>query len=114
MTSADCLFCRIVSGELPATVVQKNERYLAFRDIHPQAPTHILVIPREHVRSLNEAKDADALGGLLLFAREVAKAEGIGNQGYRVVLNTNGDGGQTVFHIHAHVLGGRAMKWPPG
>lgn len=110
----DCLFCRIATGELPATVVQKSDRYLAFRDIHPQAPTHLLVIPREHVRSLNEAKDGDLLGGLLLFAREVAQAEGIGNQGYRVVLNTNGDGGQTVFHIHAHVLGGRAMHWPPG
>ena len=110
----DCLFCRIVSGELPATVVQKNDRFVAFRDLHPQAPTHILVVPREHVRSLNEAKEPEMLGGLLSFARDIALAEGIGTQGYRVVLNTNGNGGQTVFHIHAHVLGGRAMKWPPG
>ena len=110
----DCLFCRIVSGELPATVVKKDDRYIAFRDLHPQAPTHILVVPREHVRSLNEAKDGEVLGGLLAFARDIALAEGISTQGYRVVFNTNGNGGQTVFHLHAHILGGRAMKWPPG
>jgi len=110
----DCLFCKIVRGEIPATIVKQNDRYLAFRDIHPQAPTHVLAIPRDHVRSLNDAADPDALGGLLLFARDIARAEGLAESGYRVVLNTNGDGGQTVFHIHAHILGGRAMKWPPG
>lgn len=110
----DCMFCRIAKGEMPATIVNQDDRYVAFRDIHPHAPAHILVIPREHVRSLNEATDAALVGGLLLFARDVAQAESIGTAGYRVVLNTNGDGGQTVFHIHAHVMGGRAMKWPPG
>jgi histidine triad (HIT) family protein len=110
----DCLFCRIAKGELPANIVKQNEQYVAFRDIHPHAPAHILVIPREHVRSLNEATDANLVGGMLLFARDVANGESIGKAGYRVVLNTNGDGGQTVFHIHAHIMGGRAMKWPPG
>lgn len=111
---SDCLFCRIAEGDVPATFVKKTDRYLAFRDINPQAPTHILAIPREHTRSLNEATDADVVGGLLLFARDVAEAEGIGNQGFRVVFNTNDNGGQTVYHIHAHILGGRAMTWPPG
>ncbi len=84
------------------------------RDINPQAPTHVLAIPREHVPSLNEVGSADLVGGLVLFAREVARAEGLAERGYRVVLNTNADGGQTVFHVHAHILGGRAMRWPPG
>jgi len=111
---SDCLFCRIVAGDLPATVVKKSDRFLAFRDINPQAPTHVLAVPVEHVRSLNEAQDPDVLGGLMLFARDVAASEGLSSGGYRVVLNTNSDGGQTVFHIHAHILGGRPMKWPPG
>lgn len=110
----DCLFCKIAAGEIPATRVDENERYLAFRDIDPQAPTHVLAIPKEHVASLNHADDASLLGGLLLFARDVAQAEGLGDEGYRVVLNTNPGAGQTVFHIHAHVLGGRPLRWPPG
>ena len=110
----DCLFCRIARGDIPATIVKQTDRYLAFRDIHPQAPNHLLAIPREHVRSLNEATDAALVGGLVLFARDVAREEGIADSGFRLVLNTNGDGGQTVFHVHAHVLGGRAMQWPPG
>jgi histidine triad (HIT) family protein len=110
----DCLFCKVIRGEIPATVVKQDEHYLAFRDIHPQAPSHVLVIPRQHIRSLNEVTDPGVVGGLMLFARDVARAEGLAEAGFRVVLNTNGDGGQTVFHIHAHVLGGRAMKWPPG
>lgn len=109
-----CLFCRIVAGEVPAQVVKKNDRLLAFRDINPQAPTHVLVIPAQHVASLNDAKDASLLGELLLFARDVAKQEGIADRGYRLVINTNPDGGQTVFHVHVHLLGGRAMRWPPG
>lgn len=111
---ASCLFCKIVRGEIPAAIVRQDDRYLAFRDINPQAPTHVLVIPRTHVRSLNDVTDPGMLGGLMLFAQGVAKAEGLADKGYRVVLNTNADGGQTVFHLHAHVLGGRAMHWPPG
>lgn len=87
---------------------------LAFRDINPQAPTHVLVIPTTHVASLNESKDEALLGRLLTFARDVAKAEGLADDGYRVVVNTNAHGGQTVFHLHLHVLGGRALRWPPG
>lgn len=112
--SADCLFCKIGRGEIPATVVHQSERFVAFRDMKPQAPTHVLVIPREHIRSLNEASDAATMGGLLLFVRDVARQEGLADSGYRVVFNTNSDGGQSVFHVHAHVLGGRAMRWPPG
>lgn len=87
---------------------------LAFQDINPQAPTHLLVIPTHHVSSLNDAKDAKLLGNLLAFARDVAQERGLAERGYRVVVNTNPDGGQTVFHLHMHVLGGRAMTWPPG
>ncbi len=112
--SADCLFCRILAGQIPSTVVRRTDRFVAFRDIDPQAPTHVLVIPTEHIRSLTEVTDAKSLGDLLLFARDVARDEGLAERGYRIVLNTNPDGGQTVFHIHAHVLGGRRMTWPPG
>ena len=109
-----CVFCKIAAGEIPATVVKRGDGMLAFRDLNPQAPTHVLVIPTDHLASLNDAKDPRLLGGLLGFAREVARAEGIAERGYRVVMNTNPDGGQTVFHLHVHVLGGRPMKWPPG
>lgn len=111
---SDCLFCKIVSGEIPATVVKREGRMLAFRDISPQAPTHILVIPTHHVASLEQARDPALLGELLRFASQLARDEGIAQRGYRVVLNTNPDGGQTVYHLHAHLLGGRAMTWPPG
>lgn len=111
---ADCVFCKIAAGEIPATVVKKNDRMLAFRDINPQAPTHVLVIPTHHVSSLNDVRDGGVLGEMLLFARDVAKDQGIAQRGYRVVVNTNPDGGQTVFHIHLHLLGGRPMTWPPG
>jgi len=110
----DCLFCKMVSGEIAPDKVFENNDVLAFRDINPQAPTHVLAIPKQHVPSLNHADDASLLGGLLLFARDVARAEGLGDAGYRVVVNTNAGAGQTVFHIHAHVLGGRALTWPPG
>ena len=110
----DCLFCRIVRKEIPAKVVFENEHVLAFRDIDPKAPTHVLIIPKQHVPSLNEATDAAALGHLSLAAAEIAKAEGIAESGYRTVMNTNREAGQTVFHVHLHVLGGRTMKWPPG
>ncbi len=109
-----CLFCKIVSRDIPATIVAEDAHCLAFRDINPAAPTHVLVIPKEHVESLNQMTDPALAGKVLAFARDVARAEGIAEGGYRVVLNTNADGGQTVFHLHAHVLGGRAMGWPPG
>ncbi|MCU0647550.1 MAG: histidine triad nucleotide-binding protein [Gemmatimonadaceae bacterium] len=111
---AETIFSRIIRREIPASIVYEDEHYLAFRDIAPQAPVHVLVIPKEPVRSLAEATDASAVGGLLLVAAAVARQEGIEESGYRVVLNTNGDGGQTVFHLHAHVLGGRPLHWPPG
>lgn len=110
----DCMFCKIAAGEIPAEVVASNDRFIGFRDIAAQAPTHVLAIPREHVASLNEVRDPDLIGNLMLFARSIAHQEGLADPGYRVVLNTNADAGQTVFHIHAHVLGGRVMGWPPG
>jgi histidine triad (HIT) family protein len=112
--SSDCLFCRIVRHEIPATIVREDDRTLAFRDIDPKAPTHVLVIPKTHVASLNEATDAAMLGELLLVARDIAKAEGIESSGYRTVINTGAGAGQTVHHVHVHLLGGRNMKWPPG
>lgn len=115
MSANDCLFCKIAAGEVPAALVDQNDDYVAFRDINPQAPTHVLVIPRRHHPTLNEAADDPALlGGLLRFARDMAAKEGLTQRGYRVVINTQPEAGQTVFHLHAHVLGGRAMRWPPG
>jgi histidine triad (HIT) family protein len=111
---SSCIFCKIATGEIPATVVKRADGMVAFKDLNPQAPTHVLVIPTQHIGTLNEAKDSGLLGRLLAFARDVAQEAGVGTKGYRVVLNTNPDGGQTVFHIHLHVLGGRAMHWPPG
>jgi|SRR5688572_659249 histidine triad (HIT) family protein len=112
--AADCLFCKIASGAIPATVTKRADGMLAFRDINPQAPVHVLVIPTAHLASLNDARDEALLGRLLGFAREVAAAEGLAADGYRVVVNTNANGGQTVLHLHLHVLGGRALRWPPG
>ncbi len=109
-----CIFCRIAAGTIPATLVASNDHAVAFRDLHPQAPSHLLVIPRRHVSSLAEATDAAELGALLLLAAEVARSEGLAETGYRVVANTGNDGGQTVHHLHLHVLGGRTMHWPPG
>ena len=108
------MFCKIAAGEIPATVVKRGDGMLAFKDLNAQAPTHVLVIPTTHVGTLNDANDAATLGRLLTFARDVAQEAGIATKGYRVVVNTNPDGGQTVFHLHLHVLGGRPMKWPPG
>jgi histidine triad (HIT) family protein len=112
----DCLFCRIVAGQVPAQLVRETDRTLAFRDIAPQAPTHVLVIPREHYRDAAALAAADPeLAGLLLEeATAVAVAEGLADLGYRIVLNTGAEAGQTVFHVHAHVLGGRSFTWPPG
>jgi histidine triad (HIT) family protein len=109
-----CLFCRIVRREIPASIVWEDEQALAFRDIDPKAPVHVLLIPKRHVASLNEATDPKLLGHLLMAAREVAEAESISDVGYRTVINTNAGAGQTVFHLHVHVLGGRPLTWPPG
>jgi histidine triad (HIT) family protein len=109
-----CLFCRIVRKEIPAAIVWEDAHALAFRDIDPKAPTHVLVIPKVHVASLNDATDPMMLGRLLLAAREIAAEEGIAESGYRVVLNTGAGAGQTVFHLHVHLLGGRRLSWPPG
>jgi histidine triad (HIT) family protein len=112
--SSTCLFCKIVRKEITATIVAENEHCIAFRDVNPQAPVHILVIPREHVDSLDQASDPEVLGRVLLMAAEIARAEKISGTGYRTVVNTNAGAGQTVFHMHAHVLGGRRFTWPPG
>lgn len=109
-----CLFCRIVRGELPVALIAQNELAVAFRDINPQAPVHVLVIPKRHVASLAEASDGMELGAISLLAAQVARDEGIADSGYRTVMNTGDDGGQTVHHLHLHLLGGRAMRWPPG
>ena len=112
--SADCLFCRIVRREIPASVVHEDEDCVAFRDIGPQAPTHILVIPRQHISTLDEVSDPLLIGRLMMTAAEIARAEHLVEAGYRTVINTNAGAGQTVFHLHIHVLGGRRMTWPPG
>ncbi|HEY6852644.1 MAG TPA: histidine triad nucleotide-binding protein [Gemmatimonadales bacterium] len=111
---SDCLFCKIAAGEIPADIVKKTDKFVAFRDISPQAPTHVLVIPTHHVATLNDAKDPGLIGALVACARDLARELGLAERGYRVVVNTNPDGGQTVFHLHVHLLGGRVMKWPPG
>ena len=109
-----CLFCRIVRKEIPAAIVYEDADTLAFRDIDPKAPTHVLVIPKSHVASLDTATDAAQLGRLLLTAAQIARTEGITKSGYRTVFNTGADAGQTVHHVHLHLLGGRSLKWPPG
>lgn len=110
----DCLFCKIVRGEIPATKVAENEVCLAFRDIGPKAPVHVLVIPKSHYGSLDAVPTAEVIGAMGLMAQQVARQEGIAETGYRCVINTGADGGQTVGHVHLHVLGGRALGWPPG
>ena len=111
-----CIFCKIASGEIPSAVVYDDEHVVAFRDLNPHAPTHVLVVPRRHIPTLNDLVPADAelVGRMYLAAREVARQEGIAETGYRTVFNCNADAGQTVFHLHLHVLGGRSMIWPPG
>lgn len=113
---SDCLFCKIVAGEIPAELVHEEETLLAFRDISPQAPTHVLIIPRRHIATINDLSesDTDDIGRLFLAAAQIARAEGIAEDGYRVTMNCNAGAGQTVFHVHLHMLGGRQMTWPPG
>lgn len=114
--SVDCVFCRIVAGEIPATTVHEDELIIAIRDLHPVAPVHLLLIPRAHVESALELGEADAplAGRLLAVAATLARAEAIADGGFRLVVNAGADGGQTVGHLHVHLLGGRAMHWPPG
>jgi histidine triad (HIT) family protein len=113
---ADCLFCKIVAGDVPADRVAESSRTIAFRDINPQAPTHVLVIPKDHHSDLAALARSDAglLAEVAVQAARVAEAEGLADSGYRVVFNTGPEAGQTVFHVHAHVLGGRRLAWPPG
>ena len=112
----DCLFCSIVDRSIPADIVYEDDRVIAFRDVNPQAPCHILVIPRKHIATLNDltADDNSLVGHMLHTAKTLAAAEGFAEQGYRLTMNCNNDGGQTVYHIHLHLLGGRQMDWPPG
>ena len=114
--SRDCLFCCICRKELPARMVHEDEQVIAFEDINPQAPTHILVVPRKHIAGLSDltAEDAALVGQLHLVAAQVARERGIASSGYRTVINTGRGSGQSVFHLHLHLLGGRGMRWPPG
>jgi histidine triad (HIT) family protein len=114
--SEDCLFCKILAGEIPADIVYESESAIAFRDINPQAPTHVLVIPRKHIATINDLDEADRslVGDLYLAAQQIAAEERVAESGYRAVMNCNEGAGQSVFHIHLHVLGGRALTWPPG
>lgn len=113
---SDCLFCKILGGEIPADIVYESDTALAFRDINPQASTHVLIIPRQHISTINdvEPEHEQLVGHLFSVAKEIAATEGIHEDGYRVVMNCNEGAGQTVFHIHLHLLGGRHMNWPPG
>ncbi len=110
----DCVFCKISAGEIPSRKIYEDELCLAFYDVAPAAPVHALVIPKEHIPSVLEAQDAGLLGRLLSVARDVAKLTGIDENGFRLVINTGEDGGQTVPHLHIHILGGRSLAWPPG
>ena len=116
MSSADCLFCKIVAGDIPAEIIHETDSSIAFRDINPKAPTHVLIIPREHIATINDlnAGNEATVGDLYMAAKSIAAEEGLADEGYRVVMNCNEAAGQTVFHIHLHLLGGRSLGWPPG
>jgi histidine triad (HIT) family protein len=113
---ADCLFCKIIKREIPGSIVYEDDRVLAFNDLNPQAPTHVLLVPKRHIASLDDLTPGDdqIVGELARRAAAIARDRGIAAGGYRTVFNTNRDAGQTVFHIHLHLIGGRAMQWPPG
>jgi len=115
-SNSDCLFCKILAGEIPADIIYETDTAIAFRDINPQAPTHVLIIPRKHISTINEitADDQAIVGSLYSAAQDIAATEGFADEGYRAVMNCNEAAGQTVFHIHLHLLGGRAFAWPPG
>lgn len=112
----DCLFCKISRGEIPSTIVLEDPEIVAFKDIRPQAPTHILIIPRQHIATINDtdSKDEQLLGRMVLTAKKLAKTMQLSDAGYRLVFNVNSGGGQEVYHIHLHLIGGRQMTWPPG
>ena len=116
MQNSNCLFCKILNDEIPADIVYESDTAIAFRDINPQAPTHVLIIPRKHIATINDIADEDQalVGSLYSAAREIAAAEGFAEEGYRAVMNCNEGAGQAVFHIHLHLLAGRALTWPPG
>jgi histidine triad (HIT) family protein len=112
----DCIFCKIINGQAPATIVYKDEEIIAFQDIHPVAPTHILIVPNQHIESINEVdpKDEPVMGRLFSIARKLAKEEGIDENGYRLIVNTGEHGGQIVYHLHMHLMGGQRMRHPIG
>lgn len=116
MANDDCLFCKILAGDIPADVIYESDTAIAFRDINPQAPTHVLIIPRKHISTINDVSEDDQaiVGSLYSAARTIAAEEGFSEEGYRAVMNCNEGAGQTVFHIHLHLLGGRPFSWPPG
>lgn len=111
---SDCLFCKMVNGEIKPDKVYETERILAFRDIHPQAPVHVLIVPKRHIPTLDELDDGELAGELMLCAKTIAEREGLAADGYRIVINCKRHGGQDVYHLHLHVIGGRRMNWPPG
>jgi histidine triad (HIT) family protein len=112
----DCLFCKIIAGEVPSTIVHQDDDVVAFEDINPQAPTHVVIVPRQHIPTVNDLDDADQelFGKLATAAKQIAGDRGIAEDGYRLVMNCNAGAGQSVWHIHMHLLGGRRLRWPPG
>lgn len=116
MSNDSCIFCRIVANQATANILYRDQQVTAFRDLHPQGPTHLLIVPNRHIDSLNDmqAEDEALIGYMFAVARRLAAKEGVDQSGYRIVLNTNREGGQTVFHLHLHLIGGRPMHWPPG
>lgn len=113
---ADCIFCKIAEGKIPAKMVYEDENVIAFNDINPQMPVHVLIIPREHIPTTNDIvpSQAELVGKMVIAAAKIAKEQNLSERGYRLVFNCNSDAGQAVFHIHLHLLGGRGMSWPPG
>lgn len=116
MNNPDCIFCKIVAGDIDADIVYQTDQVIGFRDLNPQAPTHILIIPRRHISTINDIAESDAevIGQLFVAAKEIAAVEGFSEPGYRVVMNCNAGAGQSVFHVHLHLMGGRQFDWPPG
>lgn len=116
MSNPDCLFCKIAAGDIDADIICETEQVVAFRDLNPQAPTHVLIIPRRHIATMNDVveSDAEVIGQLFVTAKKIAAQEGFSEPGYRATMNCNAAAGQTVFHLHLHLLGGRQFSWPPG
>lgn len=116
MSNPDCIFCKIAAGDVDTDIIYQSDELVGFRDLNPQAPTHVLIIPRRHISTINDFTESDAelIGQLFVAAKEIAAQEGISERGYRVTMNCNAGGGQSVFHVHLHLLGGRQFTWPPG